>query len=746
MPLRSTRSVLLKAVAAAALLAAAAGLLAQSSQFLENDVRVYPIPKPDFDNGIPFAPAHGAAVATPSGPQAWGGPRTGSEPTLSDRVANYQIEATLDADKHIVSGREKLTWRNRSNETVRSVYLHLYMNAFEHANTTFFTEERRAGLPPPSSRDKPGEQWGYTDMTSVRQGAAKVGWTYVHPDGGPENDHTVVKLDLPDAVEPGTSTTLDIDFATQLPRVYARSGYYGSFHLVAHWFPKIGVLELAGERGALEPRWNVHEFHSDSEFYSDYGLYDVKLTVPQGYTVGATGELQGAPVTANGMVTHHYVQGDVHDFAWTADQRSAPPLTATWQGYGSAPVAIRVLYPPEMASAARRALKLTQDSLAYFSRTLGRYPYKTVTVVLPPYNAAGAGSMEYPTFFTTMGMNEVADKSQDMFDFDFVTIHEFGHGYFYGILGSNEFEEPMLDEGLNEFWNHRMLAERGERIHPVPAWMSRLGLAPGFPSFELTRMLTHREEPADPPGQNAYDRLQGIAPVYDRTALVLRDLEARIGKDALERGFRTYYQRWKFRHPSVADLRDALAEGSGQRAVVDSVFAQQVYGTAKIDDRIAGFTSVEEVPRPGTLLANGKRVIEDDSAVRQRIERLRAEWKKAHPQAAAGTGPFPFHTRVSVRRRGAAVPQTLVVRFADGSVEQARFDPGPGMSERWQTFSWTRPAPAVSADLDPGRLHYLDVNKLDDSRTLAPDPRASRRWSAAWAAFVNLFFSLLATV
>ena len=108
---------LLAAIAATAALAIQGTLLAQ--------VQVISIPEPYTDTGIPFAPAQAAAVATPSAPNAWGGPRTGNEPTLSDRVANYKIEATLDPVKHTVDGKQQLTWRNRSAHPVRTVYMHL---------------------------------------------------------------------------------------------------------------------------------------------------------------------------------------------------------------------------------------------------------------------------------------------------------------------------------------------------------------------------------------------------------------------------------------------------------------------------------------------------------------------------------------------------------------------------------------------------------------------------------------------
>jgi hypothetical protein len=692
--------------------------------------------------GIAQAAANAAAVSVPSASDAWGGARTGNEASLSDRVVNYQIEATLDPVKHTIAGKEKLTWRNRSKVAVRSVYLHLYMNAFEGAGSTFFAEKRLRETGFRTGVDTKEGEWGHIALRSVTQGGARVPWSFVQPDNGPATDHTVVRFDLPAPVAPGASTTFDIDFLTKLPRVIARTGYFGSFHLVGQWFPKIGVLELAGERGAAQPRWNAHEFHMNSEFYADFGRYDVKLTVPHDYTVGATGELQGAPIASNGMLTHHYVQGDVHDFAWTADKRSAKPLVETWTGPGSPTVTVSVIYPPEYAASAGPAMRAAKDSLAYFSKTLGPYPYKTLTVVIPPFNAAEASGMEYPTFITAMGFDTVQPRSIAEFLLDAVTIHEFGHGYFYGILASNEFEEPMLDEGLNQYWQGRMLRERGQEVHATTSLLTAIGVAPSFKAFDIERLGAALGEPFDALGQNAYDRLQGIGPVYSRTALAMRDLEERIGKDATERAFKEYYRRWKFRHPSIADLRETLAEASGQRAAVEALFAQQVYRINKIDDRLAQFSSVEELPQPGTAQAGDKWVEATPKTVDERIDAIRDKWKKANPKAKEGSGPFPFLTTVTLRRYGAPVPQTLVVRFADGSSETVRWD----ADEKWRRFSWVKPAKAVSAELDPQRIHYLDASKLDDSRTIKADASASRRWSAEFAAFVQLLFSLIATV
>jgi hypothetical protein len=694
---------------------------------------------------IPFAAPDAAAVRTPSAADAWGGARSGTEPTLSDRVVSYRIDATLDAVKHAVSGKEQLQWRNRSDREIRSVYLHLYLNAFANQGSTFFTERdvlTAHGRSRGNATLKKG-QWGWIDLNRVQQGDALLKWQFVHPDGGPATDHTVVRIDLDQPVAPGATLTLNIDFLSQLPRVVERTGWFGDFNLVAQWFPKIGVLELPGERGATQVRWNVHEFHFNSEFYADFGLYDVQLTVPSDYTVGAVGELQGTPQSSDGKTTYHFVQGDVHDFAWVA-AKGYKTLDGTYEGPGSPKVAVRVIYPPEYVASAKPVLKASIDSLGYFSKTLGAYPYRTLTAVVPPYNAGEAGGMEYPTFFTAEGYAKVEPVTLTQYMLDFVTIHEFGHGYFYGILASNEFEEPMLDEGLNEYWDQRMLRERGQRIDLTTPLMKTLGIAPSASGFAMERLGASLRDPADPIGENAWDRLSSgsYGTVYSRTATAMHDLEERLGKPVMERAFREYYQRWRFRHPSVADLRATLIDVSGDARDVNQIFDQVAYGTAHIDDQVADIDTEEVLPQAGTARVNGKRSELDADALHKQIAKARAEWKKAHPKDKSGAGPYPWRSTVTVRRHGAPVPQTLRVTYADGSHEDVRWND----DRRWARFVFTKPTKVVSAELDPKQQIYLDANKLNDSLSTRSHPSAARRWAADAAALLQTFYSFLGTL
>ena len=703
-------------------------------------------------DGIPLADPNAAAVRVASDAKAWGGARTGQEATLSDRVVDYKIEAKLDPDKHQLDGHQSLTWRNRSNKEVRAVYLHLYLNAFEGEGSTFISEERLNGFKFRSDVPVVEGDWGHIKMNKVAQGGVAVPWQFVHPDNGPATDHTVVRLDLPAPVAAGASTTLNIDFFAQLPRVLARTGYFGSFHLIGQWFPKIAVLELPGERGATEPRWNAHEMHMHSEFYADYGNYDVSITVPDGYTVGATGEEQGEPVKKDGLVTRRFVQGDVHDFAWTADKRTAPVLEGEWTGEGSPKVKIKVLAPVEYKHNGPAALKATQDALTFFSKTLGPYPYKTVTVVIPAFNAGEAGGMEYPTFFTADAFATIEPKTISEYGMDFVTIHEFGHGYFYGLLGSNEFEEPMLDEGLNEYWDQRMLRERNQDIHVTTPFLKRLGLAPkGLKVFEFERLAAGLNNPPDGIGENSWHRFSSnsYGTVYFRTATTMRDLEEAFGHAKLEEAFKVYYARWKYRHPSIADFRDVLVEVSGKPELVKQVFDSQVYASAKIDDRVDSLKCEEDLPVLGSYAdAKGDWVEMTDERRDASISATRKAWKKAHPddgdKAKEGeiAGPFAWRCMVIARRLGAPVAQTLIVKFADGTSETVAWPEG----SRWVRQSWVKPVKAVSAELDPAGLHYADVNLVDNSRTVKSDARPARRVATDFAALYQSLLALFATL
>ncbi|MGA8890686.1 MAG: M1 family metallopeptidase [Anaeromyxobacteraceae bacterium] len=693
-------------------------------------------PSPD---GIEIAGADAGAVRVPSAAGAWGGPRTGREATLSDRVADYDIRAVLDPVRHEIQGSERITWRNRSDVPVKSVYLHLYLNAFESEGSTFMQERRRFGAFRTDVETKEGE-WGHTELRKVAQGGRPATWTFVHPDGGPETDRTVVRVDLPEPVPPGGTTTLEIDFLDRLPRVVARTGWFDAFHMVGQWYPKIGVLELPGERGASRPRWNAHEFHFHSEFYADFGAYDLEVVVPAGFRVAASGLPVGKPTPVEGGVAWKFRAEDVHDLAFTAWNGFAEPLTGTWRGPGSPEVQVEVYHPPEFEASAREALQGTIDALGWFSRTLFPYPYAKVTVLIPPFNAFEAGGMEYETFFTTIGSNEFPGNSPGLTRY--VTVHEFGHGYFMGLLASNEFEEPFLDEGLNELWDARMLAD--ESIHfRLPGLARLLGLRlPPLGFWDLERLMGSGRNPADPVAGNSWKRWssQSYNLVYGRTAVAFRDLERRLGTELFEKAMRLYAERWRFRHPSTADLREAFVDAGADRAFVERWFEEQVFATGTIDDRIVTVRAEEVLPLLGSPEKDGARPETTEKGRAEVVKKAREAWKKEHGEPSDGKpGPFPWRNVIGARRYGAHVPQVIVVTFEDGTEERIDWPAG----ERWGRWEIVRPVKVRSAQLDGARQVLLDVVKLDDGRTREARRGPAARIALGLSGWIQLYLALV---
>jgi len=257
--------------------------------------------------------------------------------------------------------------------------------------------------------------------------------------------------------------------------------------------------------------------------------------------------------------------------------------------------------------------------------------------------------------------------------------------------------------------------------------------------FDFERAGTQRFQ-ADPIAGNSWDRWSNgsYGLVYSRTAMVFHDLEARLGGDVLARGFREYYRRWQNRHPSTADLEVALAEVAGPQAeLVHRWFVEQVYNNAPVDDRVELPEPKEILPKPGL---SAEHVELDQKQVDEDIHARRQAFEKEHPGAKdTEPGPFPWRSEVKVRRYAAHVPETLLIKFDDGTSETLDWPAG----ERWHRFLFERPVRVASAQLDPERKVLLDLDKLDDGRIRERAPAAARRWMLEFKAWVELCLGVL---
>ena len=162
------------------------------------------------------------------------------------------------------------------------------------------------------------------------------------------------------------TVNVQIAWSSRVPRTFARTGAIGNYYFLAQWFPKIGVLQDTG--------WNCHQFHAATEFFSDFGIYDVRLTVPSGWIVGATGTERGRRDEGDRTTTHHYYAEDVHDFAWT----TSPDYVERIERFGHEglpDVSMRLLLQPEHVGQAERHFNATRAALRYYGEWFGPYPY-----------------------------------------------------------------------------------------------------------------------------------------------------------------------------------------------------------------------------------------------------------------------------------------------------------------------------------------------------------------------------------
>lgn len=629
----------------------------------------------------------------------------------TQRVARYDIDASLDPATHTVNGNERVEWRNRSDAIVCTLYLHLDLNAYESHGTRYMAVQRARGSEPGV---RPGD-FGYSQLTRVRQNGLDAVWMHAQPVSGPANDHSLVRIDLPQPVGPGDVAMLDIGFVDQLPGAWAEAGHAGDFHLAAGWFPQIATLALPGEYGAASLQWNAPAF-TGRDATREPSDFDVRLDLPRDYAVATSGESRGLPLLRGDRRSHRFTLKNAGTFAWAADSRFAQPLEYRYFPLAGPPMTLRVLYRPGHAAAAVAALGMIADALAYHAAALGPYPATTLTAVVTPRNAQQLTGQVFPGLFT---VTTLAAKGDEAGPLDRTVLAAIGSAYF------SSGPDDVFDAGLQRYWADRFQRARGQATAQSRSKSALSGLLAALRDAFVMQAANHAAQLDD-----SDERANHIA-------WALHDLEMRIGAPAMNDAFRGYLRSVRAGHPDAEQLRWAMADASGHADEFQRAFAIIGSGIG-VADRIAHFSSEEVLPQAGYAVRGGKRVELGQAELKRDIRDQRRQWRQR--RARAGTGPFPYRTVVTVQRSGIAVPQALTVTFADGSTRVAQWD-DPRTLVR---FEWTTPAPAVSAQLDPQRLVQLDRNRLDDGRTLAANLQPVRRWTGDLAALMQMLASWVA--
>jgi len=492
------------------------------------------------------------------------------------QTVNYTIDVSLNDKDNTLDGFESIEYINHSPDTLRFIWFHLWPNAYKNDRTAYTDQSILNGDTRFYFSDK--EQRGYINRLDF-----KVNNITAETEDHPQYID-IMKLVLPSPLLPGGTVHISTPFHVKIPYYFNRGGYYGQNYTITHWYPKPAVYDKTG--------WHEMPMLSQGEFYSEFGRFDVSITLPDNYAVAATGDLQDAKEkewlknratfswepqkekkTVKGVTkilvkefpessvykkTLHYIQDNIHDFAWFADKRFiVKQETLTLRG--DKKIDCYAFYLPGNP-VWENSMEVIKNAIIRNSRLIGDYPYNTVTVVQKPFKADGG--TEYPTITTLNASSESL--------LDYVIRHEVRHNWFYGLLASNERAYPWMDEGLNSYYDYRYMTSNTKAGIIIKTKKANLTVNEMMDLLLKTREKTKTDLPIGLQSEQ-YDPLDYNLSVYHKAALWFRKMEETEGQPVFDSIMRHYFQKWVFKHPRPEDLKETAEEVTGKN--MDSLFS-----------------------------------------------------------------------------------------------------------------------------------------------------------------------------
>lgn len=520
---------------------------------------------------------------------------------------NYTIQVQLDDVAHFLHASEKISYTNNSPDYLSFLYFHLWPNAYKNNSTALAKQIKEEGKLILEFA-KAGEL-GWIDSLDFKVNGEKVKWEYdaAHPD--------ICKLFLNAAIKPGEKIEITTPFRVKLPSAsISRLGHIGQAYAITQWYPKPAVYDVNG--------WNQMPYLDQGEFYSEWGSFDVSITLPKNYVVGATGDLENGqeeikwlnqkvkqtfskidqrnklravkgavyfdslafPRSSAELKTLRYKQSNVHDFAWFADKRFNVLKGVVTLPHGKRDVTCWALFTDNNFDLWTRSIEYLSDATFFYSLWNGDYQYNQVTAVDGTISAGGG--MEYPN------ITIIGEASSD-FELENVIMHEVGHNWFYGMLGSNERLHAWMDEGINSFNELRYMRNKYPRAR-LGAVLGRdsTGKWLGLHRFENAYQYyflyakSARENKDQPDEQHAALFSDGNygAIVYCKTAVIFDYLFHYMGEQKFDEAMKFYFEHFRFSHPYPADLRKTLEYFSGKD--LSWCFDDLIGTTKKLDYKI----------------------------------------------------------------------------------------------------------------------------------------------------------------
>ncbi len=606
----------------------------------------------------------------------------------SSRLANYKIDVILDNSTKCLEAEQILTWINHSQtDTVFELRFYMYQNAFKNTESTFM-KSAKGDIFGDDPYDRPLEDWGWIDVLSAKQKGVELirKAKYVHPDDDNVLDQTVLEIPLNNPILPGDTIVLDMQWSEKIPRIFARSGYEREdFYNMVHWFPQVGVWEQSPEGNW---RWNCHQFHRRTEFFGEFGNYDVNITLPSHLITGASGCEVANVDHGNGTKTVSYHCEDVIDFAWCA-YPYFEVVEDLWNH-----VNIRLMISPEHKHLAPRLLAAAKHSLQYMDEHVGPYPYTSLTILDPPMLGLKSGFMEYPTYITG---GSFAIFPKGVRTLESLIAHEFCHQYFMGMVATNEKEEPWLDEGFVTYHEDKIM----ESLYGNNGSLFNiLGYKVNNSSFSRHEYVSLDNPSCGHISRSGWEIIDGFKGItYSKTATMLRTMEKMMGEDEFVKWMKSYFSIYSFSHPRgtemISHLKNYLASSSNPNALGDPdlFFEQIVHGVDVLDYAVNEISYYQETSYRGIKDKNGQKEFSEGNRAKK------------------------ISSRVMVHRKGGVIlPVDIKVTFKDGSHEIVNWN---GV-ENTKFFTFVNEYPVVTVEIDPEFKLYLDINLNNNSYTVSP--------------------------
>ncbi len=501
-------------------------------------------------------------------------------PDYFQQQTDYKIEVQLDDKKHELTGFETIEYTNNSPNALDFIWIHLWPNAYKDDHSALAKQQLENGTTYfHYLKDK---DRGYIDGIAFQVNGQAARWEF------DKENKDICRVFLPEPLQRKQKITLTIPFHVKVPDgEISRMGHVDQSYFITQWYPKPAVYDNQG--------WHQMPYLDQGEFYSEFGSFDVKITLPKNYVVGSTGDLVNGdaeyawltkkseeataktdfgkdmtfPASDTAFKTLHFKQTNVHDFAWFADKRWNVLKSEVELPGNKKKVTTWAFFTNKNAKYWKKAPQYLNDATWFYSKHCGDYPYNHVTAVDGTISA-GSG-MEYPN------ITVIGDEKSD-YSLETVIMHEVGHNWFYGILGSNEREHGWMDEGLNSFfesryneWKHpdanffNLVAGRGGRMEMAGKVLGANKHKQNY-YYELSYLYMGRKGEDQPIETHSaeFARVNYGAIMYSKTADVFNYLMSYLGEEKTDEIFHTYFDRWKFRHPYPEDLKKVAEEISGQ--------------------------------------------------------------------------------------------------------------------------------------------------------------------------------------